>query len=149
MQKKVVYNVDQVKPFSPPDAKGQYSSKLLIDKIGLGSEYIILNEFTLNPGCQTYKGDHSEGYDEVYFVISGEGVLHLENSETGIYDSFPVRLGSYAFIEGGRGHYIVNTSDVDLILLTFMPKNPPLGVNKLYDMRLEEWGTSFKLIDED
>ncbi len=150
MQNRVVYHVDQVKPFSPPGADEEYSSKLLIDKIGMGSELLILNEFTLKPERQTYQGDHGIGYDEVYFIISGKGELYLESLETGEYESFTVKGGSYAFIKGGRGHYIVNTTDdEDLVLLTFMPKNPPKGVNTLFDARLEKWGTSFKLTDED
>jgi oxalate decarboxylase/phosphoglucose isomerase-like protein (cupin superfamily) len=149
MQKRVVYHVSEIKPFSPPAAHGEYASKLLIDRIGMDSEFIILNEFTLKVGCQTYQGDHGPGYDEVYYVLEGKGVLYLEDLETGDYEPFDMRSGSYAFIKGGRGHYIKNVGDTDLLMLTFMPKNPPHGVNTVYDARIAEWGTSFELIDKD
>lgn len=149
MQKRVVFNANQVKPFSPPGSNGDYASRLLIDEISVGSDRLLLNSFILKAGCQTYQGDHGEGYDEAYYIRKGEGVLYLENMETGEYEPFPVSEDSYAFIKGGRGHYLVNTGETDLILLTFMPQNPPRGVNTLYDARLETWGTSFKLLDEE
>jgi len=148
MQKRVVFHESQVKPFSPKEANGEYSSKLLIDKIGMDSELMILNEFTLKAGCQTYKGHHGQDYDEAYYLLSGEGVLYLENPDTGEYEPFQVKQGSYAFIKGGRGHYIENIGEEDLVFLTFMPRNPRPGINSVYDARLAEWGTSFKLIDE-
>lgn len=147
MKRRAVYHVSEVKPFSPPSANGEYVSRLLVDQTSVGSDFLFMNEFTLEAGCQTYQGNHGLGYDEAYFILEGEGVLFLEDLETGDYESYPVSAGSYAFIRGGRGHYIENVGENALRMLTIMPKNPSRGVNGVYDARLAAWGTSFELID--
>ena len=148
MHKKMVFNVDEVAGFSPKGSEDSYISKMLIDNTNVGSQSIVLNEFTLKSGKQTYKGDHGEGNDEIYFITKGEAILYLEDPETHELESYRVRPGSYAFIKGGTAHYVVNDSSEDLIMLTFMPHIPQKGVNVVYDERIETYGKSFILKSE-
>ena len=148
MQKRVVFHVDEILGYSPKGAEESYSSKMLIDNTNVGSHNIVVNEFTLKPGKQTYNGNHGEGYDEIYFILKGEATLYLENDETHESEPYTVTPGSYAFIKGGRGHYMVNNGKEDLVMLTFMPKIPEKGINTVYDGRIEEFGKSFILKSE-
>ena len=122
MNKRVVFHVDEVMPFFPEGEEENYCSKLLIDRISVGSENLILNEFTVMPGKRTYKGAHVPGYDEVYFLLEGNGYLYLEDMDTHEYEAFKVRPGSYAFILGGRGHYLINTSDQKMVAVNVYAK---------------------------
>lgn len=148
MGNKLVFNVDEVLGFSLEGSEDSYISKMLIDDSNTRSESIILNEFTLKSGKQTYKGDHGVGNDEIYFIIKGEAVLYLEDPDTHEMDAFDVRPGSYAFIKGGMGHFMINNSNEDLVMLTFMRRTPKKGVNKVYDARIKKYGKSFVLKSE-
>ena len=143
-EKNVVYNVAEVKSFFPEGKENSYSSRLLVDRESVGSE-ITMNEFTLKAGKQTYKGNHGEGFDEIYYLLSGRALLYLQEMGTSNYKEYNLYQGSYAFIKGGRGHYIINSYDDDVVLLTIMAKHPNKGVNLLYDERKAKWGTSFRL----
>ena len=144
-EKNVVYNVAEVKSFSPEGCENSYSSRLLVDRENVGSKLMVMNEFTLKAGKQTYKGNHGKGFDEIYFVLSGKALFYLQEMGTGDYKEYNLYQGSYAFIKGGWGHYMTNPYDEDVILLTIMAKHPYKGVNLLYDERKTKWGTSFRL----
>jgi oxalate decarboxylase/phosphoglucose isomerase-like protein (cupin superfamily) len=142
--KKVVYNVAEVKSFSPEGSEESYSSRLLVDRENVGSEKMVMNEFTLKAGKQTYKGNHGKGFDEIYYVLSGKALLYLQEMGTSDYQEYNLCPRTYAFIKGGRGHYITNPYNEDIVLLTIMAKHPNKGVNLLYDARKAKWGTSFQ-----
>ena len=144
-EKKVVYNVAEVKSFSPEGYENSYNSRLLVDRESVGSEIMAMNEFTLKAGKQTYKGNHGKGFDEIYFVLNGKALIYLQELGTGDYKEYNLYQGSYVFIKGGRGHYMMNPYDEDVVLLTIMAKHPEKGVNLLYDERKAKWGTSFRL----
>ena len=78
MKKGAVVKVDKVMPFSPPESKGEYSSKMLIDESNSGSKRLQINHGTLKAGCSTGPGVHKPPYDEIYYVLSGEAVLHMD-----------------------------------------------------------------------
>ena len=144
-KKNVVYNVSQVKSFSPEGKEDSYSSRLLVDKESVGSEIMVMNEFTLKAGKQTYEGNHGDGFDEIYYLLEGRVLLYLQEMGTSNYKEYNFHKGSYAFIKGGRGHYMVNPYDEEAVLLTIMSKYPNKGVNSVYDERKVKWGTSFRL----
>jgi oxalate decarboxylase/phosphoglucose isomerase-like protein (cupin superfamily) len=146
-EKNVVYNVVEIKSFSPSGSENSYSSRLLVDRESVGSNLMVMNEFTLKGNNQTYKGNHGVGFDEIYFVLSGKTLLYLQEIDSDNYKEHQLSQWSYAFIKGGRGHYMVNPYNEDLVLLTIMAKHPIKGVNLLYDERKAEWGTSFKLVN--
>lgn len=143
-EKNVVYNVAEIKSFSPEGSENSYSSRLLVDRENVGSEKMVMNEFTLKAGKQTYKGNHGKGFDEIYFVLSGKALFYLQEMGTSDYKEYNLYQGTYAFIKGGRGHYMTNPYDEDVVLLTIMAKHPNKGVNLLYDERKAKWGTSFQ-----
>lgn len=144
-EKNVVYNIAEIESFSPKGSKNSYSSCLLVDKESVGSEMMVMNKFTLKAHKQTYKGNHGKGFDEIYFILSGMVLLYIQEMGSRKYRKYNLYQGSYAFIKGGRRHYMVNSYDEDVVLLTIMSKHPNKGVNLVYDERKAKWGTSFRL----
>ncbi len=144
MQRRLAFDAHKVLGFSPPGAEDSYVSRLLVDKQSVGSERLVVNHFTLRPGKSTPSGSHCAPYDELYYFLSGQGVLHLGDKPE-VYEVTP---GWVAFIPGGTLHSLHNTGDQDIELLTIMPLPPEPGVNSTYDARLAAWGTSFRMTDE-
>jgi mannose-6-phosphate isomerase-like protein (cupin superfamily) len=66
-------------------------------------------------------GDHSHTYDEIVFVLQGEGVLHLEGHEDA-----PLRAGSCMHLPPLQVHCLENTGDgVMRVLGVFHPAGDP------------------------
>jgi len=141
VKKGTVVRVGEVMPFSPPEFKGQYSSKMLIDKSNSGSERLQINHFTLKGGESTEGAVHKAPYDEVYYVLSGEAVLHMDGTD---YD---IEKDTVIFIPGGTFHALTNKSATeDFVILTIWPLQPEPGVNGVYDLRKEMWGKTFRKV---
>ena len=104
----------------------------------------MVNRLTLRPGKSTPSGSHPAPYDELYCVLSGNGLLHLGDKPE-VYDVSP---GWVSFIPGGTLHSLHNTGDQDLELLTVMTLPLVPGINSVYDARLTAWGASFRIADE-
>ncbi len=116
-----------------------YSSKMLLDNIVADAETVQINEGTLKGGCSTTGGVHEK--DEVYYIVKGKAVLHLDDK---VYD---ISAGSVVFIPGGVFHSLDNKSKTeDFVLLTFWMKAED---NEVYNLRVKKWGKSFKTIYED
>jgi mannose-6-phosphate isomerase-like protein (cupin superfamily) len=116
-----------------------YSSKMLLDDVVAGTKTININEGTLKGGHRTYGGVHDK--NEIYYIVNGEAVLHLDE------DVYNIKPGSVAFIPAGVFHYIDNKSKTeDFVILTFWEN---ANDNEVYNVRLKEWGKSFKTIYED
>lgn len=144
MEKGTVIKIDKVKPFSPPEFKGEYSSKMLLDIFNSGSEKIQVNHGVLKAGCVTGGAVHAPPHDEVYIVLSGEAILHMGGVD---YD---IEEGTVAFIPGGTFHSLTNKSKIeDFVIITIWPGQPEPGANEVYDMRKKEWGKTYMEIEED
>jgi len=142
MSQGTVVKIDNVLPFSPPGFERIYSSKMLIDVYNSGSEKIQINHGTLKAGCKTEGAVHPPPHDEVYIVLSGEAVLHMDGVD---YD---IEKGSIVFIPGGTFHALTNKSATDdFEIITVWPGQPEPGANEVYDMRKETWGTTYKEIE--
>ena len=142
MSQGTVVHANKVMPFTPAGFEGIYDSRMLIDVFNSGSEKMQVNHGTLKAGCSTPGGVH-EGHDEIYIVLSGEAVLNLDNVK---YD---IAKGSVVFIPGGVFHALENKSDTeDLEIFTVWAGQPAEGINEVYDMRKEAWGTTYREIDE-
>lgn len=63
------------------------------------------------PGASEDGARHHHADHEVYYVIAGHGVVHLDGVET------PVEPGSVVFIPGHTRHFVRNTGPVTLKLL--------------------------------
>ncbi len=144
-RKRHVVDVRKVIGFSPAEHRGHWISRLLIDGESVGSKNLVLNHFTLLPGQRTYPGSHPDPYEEVYYILSGTGLLTLGGSGG---ERHEMRPHMTAYIPSGMLHELVNTGDAALEMLTMMPFHPTPGVNSVYDARKMEWGTSFK-VEED
>jgi mannose-6-phosphate isomerase-like protein (cupin superfamily) len=73
----------------------------------------------LHPGEQCDTDIHPDA-SEIYYVVSGEGILRLGE------EKFPVRKGMVVYIPQGVEHQTFNTGDEDLCYFwTFAP--PPGG----------------------
>lgn len=139
MTKGIVIKVSEVMSFSHPAFKGQFTSKMLLDRNNSGSERLQINHFTLKPGCRTDGAAHKAPYDEVYYVLSGEAILHMGGVD---YD---IEKNTIAFIPGGTPHSLTNKSKTgNFVILTIWPLQPEPGVNEVYDLRKKVWGKTFR-----
>ena len=148
MLSKLVFKAKDVAGFSLGGAEDSWESRLLIDKGGVGSNSLVMNHFTLKPGRSTGDaGSHPEPFEEVYYVLSGAGVVYLGDPA----EEFNLEPGIVVFIPAGTDHRVVNTGGEDLELLTIMPAELgalPEGANPVYDGRRRAWGKTFKLAAE-
>lgn len=139
MKKGTVVKVAKVMPFSPPQFKGEYSSKMLIDATNSGSENLQVNHFVLKGGCSTPGAVHDPPYDEIYYVLNGEAVLHMDGVD---YD---IEKDTVIFIPDGTLHALTNKSKTeDFAIITIWPGQPEPGVNEVYDLRKKEWGKTYR-----
>ena len=143
MNPKLVFRVRDVAPFSPAGAEAAFESRLLVDQTGVGSTALVVNHFTLKPGQSTEPGAHPRPYDEVYYVLRGRGRLSLGEPP----EEHELTADMVAFIPSGTRHALANTGQEDLELITMMPHEMIPGVNTLYDERLRDWGTGFRLLN--
>jgi mannose-6-phosphate isomerase-like protein (cupin superfamily) len=131
-----IINSWEVKPLVLDET---YSSKMILDNIVAGAETVQINEGTLKGGRSTGGGVHKK--DEIYYIVKGEAVIHLDDK------TFDIKAGSVVFIPGGVFHSLDNKSETeDFVLLTFWMKAED---NEVYNLRMQKWGKSFKTIYED
>ena len=131
---------NKVMPFVIPELEG-YESRMLLDVFNSGSEKMQVNHGTLKGGAATPGCGHP-GHDEIYVILSGSAILNLDNVE---YD---IEKGSVVFIPGDTFHSLKNKSQTeDLEIITVWPGQPAPGVNGIYDMRKEAWGTTYREIE--
>ena len=116
MGKGFVVNAAEVAPFR---VSSEYVSKMLIDKHNSGVDSFQVNEGVVKAGCKLAGAAHPEPYDELYIVLSGRAVLHMDGED---YDLSP---GSVVLIPSGTFHALENTSATeDFVLLTVWHKTP-------------------------
>ena len=144
MKKQAVINVKQVASFTPTGGEGQYESRMLVDAESVGSKNLVVNHFTLKPGEKTYLGHHPAPFEEVYYILRGQGIFRRADTDE---KEFEVGPDTVAYIPATVDHQIENTGSEDLEMLTMMPFQPVPGANGLYDERKKRWGTSFRLVD--
>lgn len=136
MKESKIINSWEVKPFMLDHT---YSSKMLLDNITAGEKTVQINEGTLKGGCKTGGAKHEKS--EIYYVIKGEAILHLDERK---YD---IKPGSLVFIPGGVFHSLDNKNkNQDFVILTFWMN---AADNEVYNLRVKAWGKSFKTIDEE
>ncbi len=137
-----VVKTHKVMPFVPPGCDGVYTSKMLLDVYNSGSEKLQLNHGTLKGGQSTGGGVHPPPHDEIYIVLSGEAVLHMDDVD---YD---IEKGTVVFIPAGTFHALTNKSKTqDFEIITVWPGQPAPGANDVYDSRKEAWGTTYREIE--
>ncbi len=142
MEKLLVFGAKEVEGFSPPGSEGAYISRLLVDGESVGSQRLVMNHFTLKAGKRTGAGSHPSPFDEIYYILRGRGTVYLGDER----QAHEIGPDSVVFIPHGTLHYLVNSGNEDLEMVTVMPGPLVEGANSLYDQRKAAWGTSFKRI---
>lgn len=143
MQQKLVFHAKQVVGFSPRGYERDFESRMLVDAESVGSQRLVMNFFMLKPGKSTNPGDHPAPFDEIYYILRGQGVVYLGPE----HEPFDLVADTVVFIPHGTTHSLTNTGTGDLEMITVMPGPLPVGANTLYDERKVTWGTSFRLLD--
>lgn len=135
--KPVVVDVDKVKPLSFGKS---YDSRMILDHVITKRDNVIqINHGTVKAGCSLGGAAHEE--DEIYYILSGNGKLKLDDEIIDVYDNQVI------FIPAGCFHALDNSqSDQDMKILTFWRD---YRFNDAYEERIKQWGKSFKTIDED
>lgn len=91
--------------------RGKVAWRTLLSGDRTPSAQLTLGVAELGPGQPAPFRPHRHAQAEVYYVLSGEGVVHLDGVE------HAVRAGASAFIPGGVWHGARNTGPGDLRLL--------------------------------
>jgi mannose-6-phosphate isomerase-like protein (cupin superfamily) len=145
MKKELVVNASEIMPYSPPESRGLYESRLLIEPEGMGSTKLGLTQATIKPGAPSGEGEsHPVPYDEAYYILRGMGRVSFPD----LGETHEVGPDDAVFIPAGTKHGIQNTGEEDLVFLGIVPIFPvEEGINPVIDGRRREWGTSFRKID--
>ncbi len=133
----LLVDVDRVKPLV---FGKEYESRMILDHVITGRDDVIqINHGTVKAGAALGGAAHEE--DEIYYILSGNGKLRLDNE---IVD---INGGQVVFIPAGCFHALDNSaSDEDMCILTFWRD---WRFNDAYEERIKQWGKSFKTVDED
>ena len=130
----------RVKPFQMSDF---YLSRMLLDDKNSEAKTTHINHGILKKGGKLEYGSHP-GYDETYVILKGKCLLKIDGEYMDIQES------DIIYIPAGVYHSLDNSQgEDDLVLLTIWPGTPPKGINAVYDKRIEQWGRSFVLEEED
>lgn len=141
MTRRLVFKAKDVEGFSLSGAEDAFVSRLLVDKEGVGANSFVINHFTLRPGKSTERGSHPSPFEEAYYVLSGTGRVRLGAPP----ETYEIGPGWIVFIPAGTQHCVENLGSSDMEILTVMTAPMKEGINAVYDGRIKEWGTSFKL----
>jgi mannose-6-phosphate isomerase-like protein (cupin superfamily) len=143
MNRGKVIKISEVKPFI---FSSIYESRMLLDDKNSESKKIHLNHGKLKIGGKLDYAAHGttgDPYDETYIIIKGKCKLLLDDI---LYD---VEEGNVVFIPSGVKHALDNTEGTeDLEIIAIWDGVPPKGINRVYDRRLDQWGTSYMTIEK-
>tara|TARA_R110002020_G_scaffold39373_3_gene117222 strand:- start:307 stop:639 length:333 start_codon:yes stop_codon:yes gene_type:complete len=73
-------------------------------------ENLVLSS-TFLTGKKSTNGHLHEGQEEVYFFVSGSGLMEIDN------EFINVKEGDIVCVEGGEFHRVYNTTDVGLLFV--------------------------------
>src|SRR3954462_7938686 len=142
----LVLRADDIEPFIHPGDAG-YTSKHVLGREAMGGGHdLLLNRGTVAPNYALGGGNHPDN-DEIYYGVSGQCMVDLggdPNTGEGS-EAFRLEEGMVAFIPKGTFHRLRNESDRPFVLLTVWPQPAERGANGIHDLRLDTWGTGFRL----
>jgi mannose-6-phosphate isomerase-like protein (cupin superfamily) len=99
---------------------GEYSVRTLLDQVPGASAIKYVRDLTLYAGSSIGPHPHS-GDEEIYFVISGSGVMDVDGEER------PVGPGSVVLTLSGSQHGLQNTGDQELRIAVICASPHPHG----------------------
>jgi mannose-6-phosphate isomerase-like protein (cupin superfamily) len=142
----LVLRADDIEPFIHPGDSG-YASQHVLGREAMGGGHdLLLNRGTVAPNYALGGGNHPDN-DEIYYAVSGQCMVDLggdPNSGEGS-ETFRLEEGMVAFIPKGTFHRLRNETDRPFVLLTIWPQPAERGANGIHDLRLDTWGTGFRL----
>lgn len=109
---------------------GSRGIMMLVTRDSCASEAMMTGLFLLHPGQKSLPDIHPTA-DEIYFVVSGEGILELGNER----EKHALRTGMTVFIPANVHHQSINHGKEDLVLY-FIFAPPPSAAWK---MDTESW----------
>jgi mannose-6-phosphate isomerase-like protein (cupin superfamily) len=143
-----VIHGDDIEPFIHPADPG-YASQHILGRESVGIHDTFLNRGTVAPNYSLGGGHHPDNA-EVYVAMSGRCLVDLggdpDTGEGG--ETFRLEHGSVVYIPPGTFHRLRNDTDEPFVLLTIWPEPGARGANGIHDMRLDEWGTGFRLRED-
>ena len=90
---------------------GIVSWRTLLSADRTASASLTVGTATLDPGASVDGALHRHAPDEIYVILEGEGLVHIDG------EAHPVRAGSAVFVPGGAWHHAENTGSGPLRLL--------------------------------
>ena len=99
-------NVEETRDESSHGGVGKYAVRTLLDGDGdSGLDYV--RDLVLEAGSTIGVHEH-QGDEEIYYVISGQGRMIVDDEEC------PVKLGDVVLTKSGSSHGLVNEGDGEL-----------------------------------
>ena len=108
----VIHEADTVVQQRPPH-RGEGMSTAYRISDGVPNRAMEFRKRVLHPGASI--GLHPIAHDEVYYVVSGEGIVTSDGVET------PVKAGDAAYLYDGNNVGIRQTGEADLVLIISYP----------------------------
>lgn len=108
----VIREADTVVQQRPPH-RGEGMSTAYRISDGVPNRAMEFRKRVLHPGASI--GLHPIAHDEVYYVVSGEGIVTSDGVET------PVKAGDAAYLYDGNNVGIRQTGEADLVLIISYP----------------------------
>jgi gluconate 5-dehydrogenase len=141
----LVLRADDVEPFTHPD-ETSYHSQHILGRETTGGHDLLLNRGVVDARHGLGGTNHPRN-DEVYYALSGWAYVDLGGHPDRGDGAKTYRLddGMVAFIPAGVFHRLRNVSDEPFSLLTIWPQPAARGANGIHDLRLDTWGTGFRL----
>jgi len=82
-----------------------------------GARRLSVAEALVPPGRRTAKVYHRTVYEEVWYIVEGTGVMHLNHPDAPDEEVFAVGPGDAMLVSPGHGFWIENTGPANLIFL--------------------------------
>ncbi len=141
----LVLRSDDIEPFTHPEEPA-YHSQHILGRENTGGHDLLLNRGTVDPHRSLGGTNHPDN-DEIYYGISGWSWVDLGGDPNTGEGSLTYRIeaGGTVFVPKGVFHRLHNDSDEPFVLLAIWPEPAPHGANGIHDLRLDTWGTGFRL----
>jgi mannose-6-phosphate isomerase-like protein (cupin superfamily) len=111
-EQRLVFSISDVPLLESPDRTMQ-DSVMVTDK-SCGAQQYTAGLFFVRPGTRGHADQH-DGQEELYYIISGEGKVVVDDIP------HPIQEGDVVFIPDGATHYLVNDGPKPLALFWALP----------------------------
>ena len=102
-----IVNIQECQDFVAPDKA--VAKEFMSPRVS-GLKNMSIAQITIPAGVEVTKHYHLES-EEVYHIVSGAGIMHLDGKES------PITVGQAVAIKVGQWHSIRNESDKPLVMI--------------------------------